>query len=46
MLDLKALTQELGDLEEELVMNRLNEFAAKNPSEADALRWLKHVRRE
>lgn len=37
MLDLKALTQELGDLEEDLVMDRLNEFVATNPSEAEAL---------
>lgn len=37
MLDLKALTQELGDLEEDLVMDRLNDFIASNPSESEAL---------
>jgi methanogenic corrinoid protein MtbC1 len=37
MLDLKVLTQALGDLEEDQVMDLLKEFAATNPSEAEAL---------
>jgi methanogenic corrinoid protein MtbC1 len=37
MLDLKVLTQALGDLEEDKVMDLLKEFAATNPSEAEAL---------
>lgn len=37
MLDLKVLTQALGDLEEDQVMDLLKEFVATNPSEADAL---------
>lgn len=30
MLDLKVITQALGDLEEELVLEMLKEFAATN----------------
>lgn len=37
MLDLKVLTQALGDLEEDQVMDLLKEFAATNPTEAEAL---------
>ena len=37
MLDLKVLTQALGDLEEELVLELLKEFAATNPSKTEAL---------
>ncbi|MBU4438121.1 MAG: cobalamin-dependent protein [Firmicutes bacterium] len=37
MLDLKVLTQALGDLEEDQVMDLLKEFADTNPSEAEAL---------
>jgi Predicted cobalamin binding protein len=37
MLDLKVLTQALGDLEEDQVMDLLKEFAATNPSEEEAL---------
>lgn len=37
MLDLKVLTQALGDLEEEQVLEILKEFAATNPSKAEAL---------
>jgi methanogenic corrinoid protein MtbC1 len=37
MLDLKALTKTLGELEEDEVMEQLKEFAATNPSEAEAL---------
>ncbi|AWW25895.1 MAG TPA: cobalamin-binding protein [Bacteroidales bacterium] len=37
MLDLKLLTQSLGDLEEDQVMDQLKEFAKTNPSEAEAL---------
>lgn len=37
MLDLKILTQALGDLEEDQVMDLLKEFAETNPSEAEAL---------
>lgn len=37
MLDLKVLTQALGDLEEDDVMDLLNEYVATNPSEEDAL---------
>ncbi len=37
MLDLKVLTQALGDLEEDLVMDLLKEFIDTNPSEAEAL---------
>ena len=37
MLDLKVLTQALGDLEEDQVMDLLKEFAETNPSEAEAL---------
>lgn len=37
MLDLKVLTQALGDLEEDQVMDLLKEFVATNPSEAEAL---------
>nr|WP_320027332.1 cobalamin-dependent protein [uncultured Acetobacterium sp.] len=36
MLDLKALTQAVGDLEEELVMELLNEFVQTNPTEPEA----------
>lgn len=36
MLDLKVLTQTVGDLEEEEVLDLLNEFVETNPSEADA----------
>ena len=36
MLDLKVLTQAVGDLEEEDVMDLLNDFVATNPSEAEA----------
>lgn len=36
MLDLKVLTQAVGDLEEELVMDLLNEFVQANPTEAEA----------
>ena len=37
MLDLKILTQALGDLEEDLVMEMLKEFTDTSPSEAEAL---------
>ncbi len=37
MLNLNELTQALGDLEDGLVMDLLKEFAATNPSEAEAL---------
>ena len=37
MLDLNELTQSLGDLEENQVIDLLKEFAATNPSEAEAL---------
>lgn len=37
MLDLKVLTQALGDLEEELVLEMLKEFAATNPAKSEAL---------
>lgn len=37
MLDLKGLTQTLGDLEEDQVLDMLKEFAANNPTEAEAL---------
>jgi methanogenic corrinoid protein MtbC1 len=37
MLDFKVLTQALGDLEEEQVMEILNEFATTNPSKIEAL---------
>ncbi|MDZ5724931.1 MULTISPECIES: cobalamin B12-binding domain-containing protein [Acetobacterium] len=37
MLDLKILTQALGDLEEDQVMEMLKEFADTSPSEAEAL---------
>ncbi|WKY46162.1 cobalamin-dependent protein [Eubacteriaceae bacterium ES2] len=37
MLDLKVLTEVLGDLEEDQVLDMLKEFAATNPSEAEAL---------
>lgn len=37
MLDLKVLTQVLGELEEDQVMELLKEFAATNPSEIEAL---------
>lgn len=37
MLNLKILTQALGDLEEDQVMEMLKEFAETNPSEAEAL---------
>jgi len=37
MLDLKVLTQALGDLEEELVLEMLKDFAATNPSKTEAL---------
>ncbi|WP_423055540.1 cobalamin B12-binding domain-containing protein [Acetobacterium carbinolicum] len=37
MLDLKILTQALGDLEEDQVIDLLKEFAATNPSEEEAL---------
>lgn len=36
MLDLKVLTQAIGDLEEDLVMELLTDYIATNPSEADA----------
>lgn len=36
MLDLKVLTQAVGDLEEEDVMDLLNEFVESNPSEQEA----------
>ncbi|MBI4858526.1 MAG: cobalamin B12-binding domain-containing protein [Acetobacterium woodii] len=36
MLDLKALTQAVGDLEEEVVMEMLNEFVQSNPTEQEA----------
>ena len=36
MLDLKVLTQAVGDLEEEEVMDLLNEFVESNPSEPEA----------
>lgn len=36
MLDLKALTQAVGDLEEELVMELLNDFVQTNPTEPEA----------
>lgn len=36
MLDLKELTQAVGDLEEELVMDLLNEFVKASPSEPEA----------
>ncbi|WKY43724.1 cobalamin-dependent protein [Eubacteriaceae bacterium ES2] len=37
MLNLKVLTEALGDLEEEQVLALLEEFAAGNPSEVEAL---------
>ena len=37
MLDLKVLTQVLGDLDDEQVMEMLKDFAATNPTEAEAL---------
>lgn len=37
MLDLKRLTETLGDLEEDQVLDMLKEFAANNPTEAEAL---------
>lgn len=37
MLDLKILSQAMGKLEEDQVMELLKEFAATNPSEAEAL---------
>ncbi len=37
MLDLKLLTQVLGDLDEEQVLGILKDFIATNPSEEDAL---------
>jgi len=37
MLDLKILTQSLGDLEEDLVMEMLKDFVSINPSEDEAL---------
>lgn len=37
MLDLKVLTQALGDLEEDQVLEMLKEFAATNPPKAEAL---------
>lgn len=37
MLDLKVLTQALGEFDEEQVMEMLKEFVATNPSETDAL---------
>lgn len=36
MLDLNVLTQAVGDLEEEQVMDLLKEFVATNPAEAEA----------
>jgi hypothetical protein len=36
MLDLKVLTQAVGDLEEEEVIDLLNEFVESNPSEDEA----------
>lgn len=36
MLDLKVLTQAVGDLEEELVMDILKEFVDSNPTEPEA----------
>jgi methanogenic corrinoid protein MtbC1 len=36
MLDLKELTQAVGDLEEEVVMDLLNEFVKSNPTEPEA----------
>lgn len=36
MLDLRELTQAVGDLEEELVMDLLNEFVKASPSEPEA----------
>jgi B12 binding domain. len=36
MLDLKVLTQAVGDLEEEQVMDILKEFIDSNPSEPEA----------
>ncbi|MPW24472.1 cobalamin-binding protein [Alkalibaculum sp. M08DMB] len=35
MIDLKVLTQAVGDLEEDSVMEMLNSFVASNPSEED-----------
>lgn len=35
-MDLQALTQAVGDLEEEKVLKILNDFVASNPSEAEA----------
>lgn len=37
MLDLKVLTQALGDLEEDQIMDLLNDFVDTNPSKAEAL---------
>ncbi|WKY48150.1 cobalamin-dependent protein [Eubacteriaceae bacterium ES3] len=37
MLDLKKLTEVLGELEEDEVMDMLNDFMSTNPSEDDAL---------
>ena len=37
MLDFKVLTQALGDLEEDQVMEILNDFATTNPSKVEAL---------
>jgi methanogenic corrinoid protein MtbC1 len=37
MLDLKVLTESLGELEEDQVLDMLKEFVATNPSEAEAL---------
>jgi len=37
MLDLKLLTEKLGELEEDDVLDMLKEFVATNPSEAEAL---------
>ncbi|MPW26722.1 cobalamin-binding protein [Alkalibaculum sp. M08DMB] len=37
MMDLKVLTQAMGDLEEDQVMNMLKEFVSMNPSEEEGL---------
>lgn len=36
MVDLKKITELIGNLEEEEVLDILNEFVASNPSEEDA----------
>lgn len=36
MMDLNALTQAVGDLDESAVLDMLNQFVAKNPNEAEA----------